>query len=154
MSTEKKFAVGDAVCVYGRLRRSEGFSVPGVVTKIGRTLVTIEYGAEGDITTIEKFKITDQRVNDQYGQRHFMTLERAEMYRRRESVRDTLRTHGVLLSLGHDLTLEQMEALAAVFNTEPPRRESAAISDQGQRDHMQVLWGIPGKHGSNTEGDQ
>lgn len=112
-STELK--VGQEVRVFDRNGRRMGQpdgGWPGKVTKIGRSLVTIEYLGISDT-----FRMDTHVINDHYGHRYFKTLgEVAEDDRRRRALA-TLKEHQIELGFGHSLTLEQIEALAKVART-------------------------------------
>jgi len=84
----------------------------GEVVKVGRKLVHIEYGER---LQADAFRIDDGRKNDNYGHRYFLTLDQVALRDREHSARTVLREHRISVDFGADITLEQLEALAAVF---------------------------------------
>lgn len=101
---------GDEVRVFSRRRSQPAGGWPGEVVKVGRTLVTIACNGRA-----EQFRIDTGRINDDYGASWFRTMEQADLDARQARARAALSEHGVRLDHGHRLTLEQIEALAAVL---------------------------------------
>jgi hypothetical protein len=104
-------AVGQEV--YVERRRSGG---PGRVTRVGRKYLAVAYvSRDGDRHEIEFVIATWMPRLDTVGaQPHLMTAEDGETWRRETAAVGTLRSAGIDLRVGHELTLEQIEALAAV----------------------------------------
>lgn len=100
---------GDPVRVYMRWTRGRGPGSAGVVEKVGRKLVTIRYGNRTDV-----FRIDTRRINDGYGNGYFRTPEEEALAERKTRALTVLRDHG-LSAESRQLTVEQLEALAAVF---------------------------------------
>lgn len=122
-------AVGDAVVVFdvnGRRRGQPPGGWPGLVTKVGRTLVTIRYGhGRGQE---EQFRIDTRRVNDSYGHRSFTTPEEAERTERRRVAEAALRDRGVLLDHRCGLNLDEIEGLVAVVS----QRQDGGVPADGR----------------------
>ncbi len=113
----KPIAVGDEVRVYNRNGRSAllgGWR--GVVAKVGRKLVTINYGHHsGSLSQVDVFRIDTRIVNDNYGHLMFETPEEAELRGRKHAATSALHKRGIDLRLSHSLTLEELEALVAAL---------------------------------------
>ena len=118
--TAEKLTVGQEVRVFdvngSRMGQPPG-GWPGTITGIGRTLVHVDYGRRGP----QAFRIDGCRANDQYGHQSFLTLREVAQEARRTAAVWTLGAHGVRLDPGHDLTLEQIEAMSTIlrFDQEP-----------------------------------
>jgi hypothetical protein len=104
--------VGDEVRVFDisgkRVGQPDG-GWPGKVVKVGRKLVHIEY-----IGRAKTFRLVDRKADDSYGHRYFMTLEQVALSERRQRALDVLKRNAIRLDHGHQLSLEQIEALAEV----------------------------------------
>jgi hypothetical protein len=107
------YKVGDPVTVYASVRGDSG-GQPGEIVKVGRTLVRIRYGRQE-----QAFRMDTQQSNDkQYGYgTYFRTEEQAHEADRESEATTLLREHGIELTLGSRLTLEQVEALAEVVRS-------------------------------------
>jgi hypothetical protein len=97
-----------------RVGQPEGGWV-GYVTKVGRTLVHIDYGEGAE--HIDAFRLVTGRRNDNYGHRYFLTLAQVADRTRRTRADATLQAHGIELSHRFIFTIEQIEALAEVVKT-------------------------------------
>jgi hypothetical protein len=118
----EKLVEGQEVRVFtatGINRRAN--ETPGKITKVGRKLVTIEYGDPGSRRkTTDQFRIETGRVNDNYGREYFLTLEQAEEKARRKAALAVLEEHEIEAGRGRRggrLTTEQIEQLAAVVKS-------------------------------------
>jgi hypothetical protein len=102
--------VGDEVRVFDTNGRRSGQPEGGwlgTVIKIGRKYVTIDYGRKA-----ESFEFGGRRANDPYGHRHFKTLDQVTLDDRRQRAKAVLSDHKIRLDMGHQLALDQIEALA------------------------------------------
>lgn len=101
--------VGDEVRVFKPyIRNGQTDGIPGTVVKIGRKLVDIEHHGH-----TEKFRLENgQLAGSSYGNIYFLTLGEVAERQRRRAAEDVLRERKIRLESGHDLTLEQVEALA------------------------------------------
>ena len=102
--------VGDEVRVFdinGRRMGQPDGGWQGTVTKVGRTLVYVDYGHRNG-----QFRIDTGRANDSYGHRYFKTLEQAASDARLSHALARLKGGPVRLESGHRLTVEQIERLA------------------------------------------
>lgn len=121
----------DEVRVFDRNHQRVGEPVggwPGRVVKVGRTRAHITYqGAPwGKHETGESFSLEDGHNHD--GFRWFCTLAEVEHDERMDAAKATLRKYGIVFDLGARLTLDQVEALAAVAATFDQPAGSAAAS--------------------------
>lgn len=111
--TADEIKVGDTVKVFdvnGKRLGQPTDGWDGIVTKVGRKLVTIEY-----LRQSKQFRLEDGSANDTWGHQHFKTLEQAALNERRRRAIQVLRTYDVELRLGGGkVPLELIEALAAV----------------------------------------
>ena len=128
--TAKDLAEGQEVRVFDRSngRRTgqpEG-GWPGVITRVGRVLVTINYGHRISRSDREYHKTTDFRIgtqwlNDkQYGTAtRFMTMEQAAKSLRRSAAIKALQKHRHIIRLEayHDFSTEKLEALAGLLES-------------------------------------
>lgn len=89
---------------------------PATIIKVGRKLVTVSYEGQYRSWT-ETFRLDTGQVNDAWGRRSFLTQSQAEALLRHTEARAKLRVHGITLEPGHRLTLEQMEAVAALLHS-------------------------------------
>lgn len=90
---KEDLAVGQPVKVFGHFR---GGLKDGVVTKIGRTLVTIDYAV-----STGQFYIETQRGHGEYGgSYHFRTLAQHEDERRRTELMKDLHSYGLEFRIG------------------------------------------------------
>jgi hypothetical protein len=97
--------------VNSRHRGDRGDGWPGKVEKVGSKLAHINYHGR-----TETFRLDNQRRNDPYGYQWFRTLGQIEEDNRRRAALDILRSHHVELGLQCTLSLEQIEAIAAVLS--------------------------------------
>lgn len=107
--------VGQEVRVFdqnGRRMGQPDGGWPGVVTKVGRKLVAIEYSNRS-----AQFRLDTQVINDGYGHRYFETPEQVIRHQRLGRALKALHDHQIMLGRGHRLTVEQIEALAEVART-------------------------------------
>lgn len=102
------YKAGDEATVYWT-----GQPAPGVIEKVGRSLVYIRSHGR-----VEVFRISDQRsTGQQVGTGTWFATpaqEQAALEERDRKAHVILGSHGILLASGCDLTLEQVEALAEV----------------------------------------
>lgn len=116
----EKLEEGQEVVVFthASIRKSNNRPRPGIILKVGRKLVTIEYGEPGsDWKPTAQFRIETGMINDDYGRLYFLTLDQAEEQQRREAALAILREHKVQLGMhgtAHGFTTAQIEQLAAV----------------------------------------
>ena len=104
---------GDEVRVLGTSHRSRT-NEPGVVEKVGRTLVHIRFSGH-----VEKFRMDTRIVNSDFGGLCFETPADADRKMRRQAALATLSEHHLEIRIGreHRYPLEHLEALAEVART-------------------------------------
>jgi len=111
--------VGQSVRVFdvngARVGQPEG-GWPGEVVRVGRKLVYITFAraAWNKRESGEAFRLDDGQINDNHGNRYFLTVEEADYRLRRETAVTALREVGIHVQTYSRLSLEQIEALAAV----------------------------------------
>ena len=108
---------GDEVRVFGR--RSDKAGEPGVIVKVGRTLVEVRWHGHA-----EKFRIDTRTVNDGYGGVWFETPEDTDRRERETAARAVLTAAGIEFRIGRRFTLDQIEALAEVARTFTDAKEA------------------------------
>ena len=108
---------GDEVRVFSR-RRGGNDSEPGVIVKVGRTLVEVRWHGH-----VEKFRIDTRIVNDSYGSVWFETPADTDRRERTTAAQEVLIAAGIELSYRRRFTLEQIEALAEVARTFTDEKE-------------------------------
>lgn len=116
--TAAALTVGQEVRVFDvnhHRRRPDLGGWPGVVTKVGRKLADITYHC-----TTETFRMDTCRVNDEYGHRWYRTVAQAELDQRRGAAVAALGRRGVRLDPNCDLSLEEVEAMAAALDRAAP----------------------------------
>lgn len=87
----------------------------GRVTKIGRKYFTVEHANPGSRhMDSDQFRLEDGKSNDPYAHRTAKTLEQVARDRRAQAARETLERHAVELGPRCTLTVEQLEAMAAI----------------------------------------
>jgi hypothetical protein len=104
--------VGDRVQVFsvnGPRRGQPKGGEDGTVTKVGRKLVTVEYGYGSKV-----FRMEDGSINDDYGHVHIKTVEQAAEDLRRGDALDQLREAGVVIQFDRKFSTETLEALAEI----------------------------------------
>ena len=115
--------VGDEVRVF--TPRTPKGGCPAEVVKVGRKLVTVTRERPANPSRFstasaveEVFRIDTGGLNvAEVGMgTYFRTLAQVALDDRRSAAEGVLREHKVRLDFGHSLTLEQIEALAAVFD--------------------------------------
>lgn len=106
--------VGQPVKVYDNVGRQMRV-FDGMVVKVGRKLVTVQWDFGGFLPAETVFRIDEGTENNGYGHRWFKTLERSEADDRRDAAERTLRKAGIDLrrGTGCPLTGSQIEELAA-----------------------------------------
>lgn len=107
---------GDEVRVFDRnatrVGQPEGGWI-GHVARVGRKLAYIDWPrASGD--TPDPFRLEDGRRNDNYGGQWFRTLEQVTEDQRWSAAVGVLRDARVDIRPGHSLSLDQVEAMAAI----------------------------------------
>jgi len=111
-----KYSEGDDVLVFKRLNRGVKRE-PGTIVKVGRILVTIEYG--GSYKTADQFRINTQRINDKYGHRWFKTPEQVAEDNRRTAAWNIINECGLERRFhtrtDGDFSTELLEDLAALL---------------------------------------
>jgi hypothetical protein len=109
----EKLTVGQEVYV-SRARGGGG----GIVTRVGRKYLTVACRTRGGDREEIDFDIeTWQPRRDHVGpQPRLMSAEDGENWRRRNAAQDALHAAGVTLRPPHALTLEQIEAMAAIVS--------------------------------------
>jgi len=118
----ERLTVGDEVRVFDvfdvngrRTGQQCGDGWPGRVEKVGRTLVHIRY-----LGRTEVFRLNTQERNDSYRHQWFRTPGQVVRDNRLLAARAVLRAHHVELGYSCELTLEQIEAIAAVLAGKDP----------------------------------
>jgi predicted RecA/RadA family phage recombinase len=122
--TAEKLTVGQEVRIFHGRRFAE-VGTPGTLTKVGRKWATASYEAEvhdwrGN-TSREQREIEFGILNgyergDSFGTGYIvMTLPQVAAKDRMKGAESVLREHRVELRTGHSLTLEQVEAIAAIL---------------------------------------
>lgn len=111
----EKPTVGDKVRVFdvnGRHMGQPAGGWPGEVTKVGRTVVYITYGARRDP---QPFSIANRRSNDRYRHKSWRTVAEVEAQDRRDAAMEALRSVGLEARRGHqiDADIGALEELAA-----------------------------------------
>lgn len=86
----------------------------GEVVAVRRTKCDIDYGDPRQRT----FDITSQHVEDGYRHRFFRTLEEADLARRRTAARETVMESGLGRGDLSAISLEKLEAVAAILTAE------------------------------------
>jgi hypothetical protein len=111
----EKLTVGQEVRVFdvnARRRGQPHGGWAGTITRVGRTLVYIDYPGSREP---KAFRIDGGAANDQYGHQSFLTLDEAARQARRTAALGVLHEHGLRLDYGHSLPLEEIEAIAAIL---------------------------------------
>jgi hypothetical protein len=111
----EKLTVGQEVRVFdvnARRRGQPHDGWAGTITRVGRTLVYIDYPGSREP---KAFRIDGGAANDQYGHQSFLTLDEAAKQARMAAAVDVLHQHGLRPDFGHALPLEQVEAIAAIL---------------------------------------
>jgi hypothetical protein len=107
---------GDEVRVFDRNGPGHGQPSggwPGTVTKVGRTLIHVEYGNG----RAEKFRKDTGCAPNAYSSPWIRTPEQVALAERGAAAGAILREHHITLGYARSLTLEQIEALAEVART-------------------------------------
>lgn len=105
---QTKWYVGQDVHIEYRYGRSKS----GVVTKVGRTLVTVK-GPHGS----DQFRMDTGRINDSYGSVYIYTMEEIEQRRAASEAEKRLREAGARFdyAVHARLTPEQKHAIADIL---------------------------------------
>jgi hypothetical protein len=80
----------------------------GIVTKVGRKLVTVRFQSREQV-----FRIETGQANDQYGHQCISTLEEAEQYLRYSRAREALKETDFEVRLGRSPSVEMLEGVVA-----------------------------------------
>jgi len=111
-----QYSEGDDVLVFERLNRGVKRE-PGTIVKVGRTLVTIEYG--GSYKIADQFRIDTQRINNKYGHKWFKTPEQVAEDSRRTAAWNIIKECGLERRFDtrtdEDLSTELLEDLAVLL---------------------------------------
>lgn len=108
-------AEGDPVVVFdinGRRMGQPDGGWPSTVTKVGRKIVTVQ--SDSGLQTWE-FRIGTRLANDDFHHQWFKTLDQIELDQRRHAAVTALAARRVRIESGSDLTLIEIEALAAAL---------------------------------------
>lgn len=109
-----QFAVGQRVWVYDVNAKRGDAPKEGTVTKVGRSLVHVQhewsYGGKP-----QTFRMDDGQANDNYSHQWIRTDEERVRHDRWNAAVKVLAEHRLMIDHGAKITLEQVEALAAVF---------------------------------------
>jgi hypothetical protein len=108
---------GDEALVFDRTDGRKVTEYPGEVVKVGRTLVTIAYGAAKPYRREAKFRIATGMITDSYGGAWFRTLEQAAAEAQAEEATRVLHEAGLEIRLGHRPSGALLVALAEVAKT-------------------------------------
>lgn len=114
MTALSSLKVGDPVKVFDingiRMGQPPG-GWDGVVAKVGRKLVTVEYGCSRKV-----FRLDSGRANDDFGHQSVQTVEQAAEDARRQAVLDRLGSSGIKVERGFTHSTDTLEALVAVLD--------------------------------------
>lgn len=113
--TDKKFTEGDEIRVFDvngkRMGQPQG-GWPAQIVKVGRTLVTVKLNGQN---RTDKYRMSDQRINDSYGHCYFKTVGQAELDLRRQKAISVLRDYGISLSARSNVTLSGLESIVELL---------------------------------------
>jgi len=85
----------------------------GIVTKVGRKLITVTYNGSH---RPKAFRLDDGRANDNYGHQHIETVEQATENLRRADILTKLRVGGLELTHRVKIDTDTLAAVLAVLN--------------------------------------
>lgn len=105
--------VGQEVILHDVNRRRDSVDVRGVVTKVGRKLVTIK-GAYAE----SQYRIAEQTRNDDYGHGSFRTLEQEALANQRVTDLATLARHGFKLEWNARPAAEDLRRVAELLEAD------------------------------------
>lgn len=107
-----KYEVGQEVRVSDingrRLRSYPPGGWSGIVTKVGRKLVTVRYQSREQV-----FRIETGQSNDDYGHQSINTLEETEQYLRYGKAQEALKETDFQIKLGRNPSVETLEGVVA-----------------------------------------
>lgn len=105
---------------------------PGVIVKVGRTLVDIAYGPARN-RTVDKFRMQTRELNDGFGSIVFRTVAEIGEMDRHAAAEARLRKSGVTVQRAIDFSAHTLECLADIVDPPKPAWFTLAIvrGDQG-----------------------
>jgi hypothetical protein len=112
-----KYEVGQEVVIHDRNERRLGGPWKGIVTKVGRTLLTVE--AAADYGRVYKYRMDDQQEAGGYGSRWFSTLEQEAARAQEAEDRATLAEHGFQLDMHARPTDAALHMVAELLRSVP-----------------------------------
>jgi len=115
MDSKTKYEVGQEVRVFDvngrRMGQPEGGWV-GFVTKIGRTLFTVEKQGVHGHSQSDQYRIETGRRNDSYSHQHVQTLDQVERDIRERDALAVIKEAGFEIKMGKRPSLGLLEAVA------------------------------------------
>lgn len=105
----------------------------GVVTKVGRKLVTVQQ--EGRYSIEQVYRLDTRRANDNYGRAYFQTPEEYEEGKRRASILADLRERGIELRLGYgnSITTDTLARILTAVSGVPETPDDGSIGPKSPR---------------------
>jgi hypothetical protein len=111
INTLADLKAGDRVQVFGSTRGQPKGGQDGTVVKVGRKLITVEYGHS---TTV--FRLETGYANDDYGHAWIKTVAQADEDLRRAGLVERLRDGGLEVRMGRQLPIQTLEAVAKALD--------------------------------------